>query len=359
MFKSLDTQTLEEIIILDPNWNESTLGKLRTKSRDDHLACPVCKEPVHVRAGKKNRWHFAHKSLSDCPLKHESPNVLQARSLLYKWLKSKYSSRVTIEKHFPETNLPRTLDCYVEVSENKKFGYWILEKGIRSRFPIQSALSDLDLEITWICLSSMLRINEKRLKSVHLTPTERDFSYSSNYNDIYSSYDESLNYFDLDSCSVITLRGLRCVHAPQEYTFSVKLKDDLQEMLISPANGELVHKAEHQKLQEHYAAIQQEQQRQEEERQQQFERQNWLNEQIRKEAYKSKAPLYTAPIGTTSNQQEHVEKPTATISSDYGEQYPCSVCGAITSNWTTLDLGTNTCVCSRECLRKRQEKRFQ
>ncbi len=359
MFKSLDTQTLEEIIILDPYWNESTLVELRTKSRDDHLTCPVCKEPVHVRAGKKKRWHFAHKSLSDCPLKHESPNVLQARGLLYKWLSSKYPGRVTVEKHFPESNLPRTLDCYVDVSEKLKFGYWILEKGIRSRFPIQSALSDLGLEITWICLTSMLRINEKRLKSVNLTPTERDFTYSSNYNDIYSSYGESLNYFDLDSCSFLTFRGLRCVHEPQEYTFAVKLKDDLQNMLISPVNGELVHKAEHQKLQEHYAAIQQEQQRQEEERQQQLLKQHRLNEQIRKEAYKSKASLSAAPIETTSSQQDHNEKPTAIISSDYGEQYPCRVCGTITSNWTTLDLGTNTCVCSRECLKTTQANRFQ
>jgi competence CoiA-like predicted nuclease len=145
MFKSTDCQSNQQIIILDPYWNEETIDQLRVKGRENSLVCPICKQPVHLRAGGKNRWHFAHKDLSNCPLKHESPNILQARSLLYKWLKSKYGDRVTIEKHFPHSDLSRPLDCYVEISEKQKFGYWILEKGVRSRFPIEMALSELNI----------------------------------------------------------------------------------------------------------------------------------------------------------------------------------------------------------------------
>ena len=38
---------------------------------------------AQVRAGEIKRWHFAHKHLQDCPLQHESPQILQARALLY------------------------------------------------------------------------------------------------------------------------------------------------------------------------------------------------------------------------------------------------------------------------------------
>lgn len=85
---------------------------------------PRLQTAVHVRAGEKKRWHFAHKNLSDCPLRHESLDVLQARSLLYRWLKTKFGDKVTIEKHFLESTLPRPLDCYVVLSANKLVGYW-------------------------------------------------------------------------------------------------------------------------------------------------------------------------------------------------------------------------------------------
>ena len=319
MFKVFDTQTSKEIIILDPYWNDSTLNILRTMSRDDHLACPVCKEPVLVRAGEIKRWHFAHRNLSDCPLKHESPNLLQARSFLYAWLKSKYPDKVTIEKHFPESGLPRPLDCYVDVSENKKFGYWILDKGIRSRYQIQHALSDLNLEITWIFLSNMLRIDKEKSTSVHLTPTERDLANQSIYNEIHHSCHESITYFNIDDNSVTTLRGLRCIHLPQE--------------------------SEHEKLQRHYADLELKQQRQEEERQLRIDIQKELNEKIRKEAYSSKASVSHGTPKTTQN----------TSNNDFNKPYPCSICGATTANWAALDLSTNTCICSRECLKRKRE----
>jgi len=191
MFKSIDCQTSQEIIILDPSWNDETIGHLRSKGKENQLACPVCKQQVNVKAGEKRRWHFAHKNLSDCPLKNESPNVLQARSILYTWLKSKYGDTVTVEKYFPESALPRPLDCYIEISEKQKFGYWILEKGIRSRPPLESALTELNIAITWVFLSTMLKVDKEKLDSVHLSPTERDFTYPSEYNSMYSQYDQA------------------------------------------------------------------------------------------------------------------------------------------------------------------------
>lgn len=356
MFKSVDNQTGQEIIILDPAWNDSTIEILRTKSQDNQLACPTCKQPVHVRAGKKKRWHFAHKDLSDCPLKHESPNILQARSLLYKWLKLKFDDKVTIEKNFPESELPRPLDCYVEVSENQKFGYWILEKGIRSRYPLEQSFSQLNINVTWVFLSSMLKIDAEKLTSVHLSPTERDFAYSSDYNQIYSQCDESINYLNIDDGTVTTLRGLRCVHLPQQYKFSIQLKDNLENLLVSPKTGEIVYKNEHEKLREHQEALESELQRIEEERILELQR----REEQRKQPRRSENILLQQQIdaGYEHKSSEYVpssdiskENAQSSLNDGSNELYQCVVCETMTASWTTLDLATNTCVCSRECLR--------
>ncbi|MCP4297718.1 MAG: hypothetical protein GY786_19130, partial [Proteobacteria bacterium] len=250
MFKALGRQVEEEIIILDPYWNENTIVPLRKTGRKDDLICPVCKQPVHVRAGKKKRWHFAHKDLSNCPLKHESPNILQARGLLYSWLKTKLGDKVTIEKHFPSTNLPRPIDCFVEMSSDKKIGYWILEKGIRDRWALQQTFSYLGISIIWIPLEDMLKVDEENPDSVHLTPTERDLLFFSEYNQLYSQFDSALTYLNLSEQTALTLRGLNCIHLPQVYRCNIKMKNDLSQMLFSPQTGELVHPGEHERLEE-------------------------------------------------------------------------------------------------------------
>jgi hypothetical protein len=241
MFKAQKGLTQEEIIIIDPYWNEETIGLLRQQGRDDQLICPVCKQPVLVRAGKKKRWHFAHKDLSNCPLKHESPNILQARVILYTWLKTKLGDQVTIEKHFPGIDLPRPIDCYVELSNQQKIGYWIMERGIRDRWTLQHTFSNLNMSIIWVPLLDMLRVDEEDPAAVHLTPTERDIAFFSDYNQLYSHFDCALSYLDVDNKTVLTLRGLNCVHLPQKYQFDFKLVTAIDEMLFFPQTGELVH----------------------------------------------------------------------------------------------------------------------
>ncbi len=248
MFKAQDGLTEEDIIILDPYWNEDTIEPLRKQGRDDNLICPVCKQPVQVRAGRKKRWHFAHKDLSNCPLKQESPNVLQARVLLYSWLQAKLGEKVTVEKHFPGADLPRPVDCYVELSSDQKIGYWILERGLRDRWTLQNTLSHMGVSIVWVPLKDMLKVDEEDDGSVHLTPTERDIAFSSDYNQLYSHFDSALSYLDVDKKTVLTLRGLNCVHLPQKYRFDFKLKNDLNQILFVPQTGELVHPGEHERL---------------------------------------------------------------------------------------------------------------
>lgn len=351
MFKSLDCQSSQEVIILDPHWNKETIVPLRSKGREGYLVCPVCKQPVHVRAGERNRWHFAHNIISNCPLKHESANLLQARGLLYTWLRSKYGGKVTVEKHFPDLNLPRSLDCYVEISDEQKLGYWILDKGIRSRYPLQYAFSNLDISIVWVLLSSMLKIDDESPESVHLSPTERDFIYPSEYNPIYSHYDSALNYLDIEDTSVTTLRGLNCTHFPQKFSFDAALKDDLRNMLISPKTGEFVHPGEHERLLEL-----QERLRFEEEQQRQNEIKEHRERELTKQRYLESLAA-RSPLPKT-NYTPHVQTPNNAFTENTGnKQYPCSVCGILTGNWVIFDGKTDTCVCTRDCLRTQQKNR--
>jgi hypothetical protein len=359
MFKAQRGLKEEEIIILDPYWNEENIELLRKQGRADELTCPVCKQPVLVRAGKKKRWHFAHKDLTNCPLKHESLNVLQARVLLYSWLKLKLGGKVTVEQYFPGTDLPRPVDCYAELSNEQKIGYWILDKGIRDRWALQHTFSQLGISIVWVPLTDMLREDEEDQGTVHLTPTERDISSSSDYNQLYSQFDNSLSYLDVEEKTVVTLRGLNCIHSPQKYRFDSKLVSLLVQMLFLPQTGEFVHPGEHERLeelrreieeQERLAAIEEQKRREEEKKRQQelAEQRKRMFSQDRSQTgyvkdYVSKTP---SPIPKPPK-----EKKRESESFDYlDKQYPCRICGNMTVNWTSLDLGSKTCICSRECL---------
>lgn len=360
MFKSMDSITNRDVVILDPIWNDTTIGSLRVKSREDHLLCPTCKQPVRVRAGEKKRWHFAHKTLSDCPLAYESQTILQARSLLYKWLNSKLGDILTIEKHFPGSDLPRPIDCYYETSAHHKIGYWILEKGLRSRFPLQGTLNDLNIEIQWIFLSNMIRIDEEDSDSLHLCPTERDFAFTSQINQLYSPYDQALNYLDVDSCKVTTFRGLHCVHLPQLYRFHAKLQNDLENVLVIKSTGELVHPGEYEELklleerrriEEQRKAVQKKRQQEELLKQQEiFRREQLIKQQEREAQQKERA----AASNTLPRVPPEIRQPSASGTGYLRGPFRCVVCGKFTENWTTLDTKTNTCVCSIECLRKQQ-----
>lgn len=368
MYKAQIALTGEEIIILDPVWSGESIESLRQQGREGKLICHVCKQPVLVRAGEKRRWHFAHKDLTNCPLKNESPLVLQAKVLLYNWLKSKLGPKVTIEKHFPGTDLLRPIDCYAELLNGQKIGYWILEKGIRNRWAIQCALSSLGISTVWVPLVSILREDDIEQNSAHLTPTERDIAFSSNYSQLYSDFDKSLSYLDVERKEVLTIRGLRCIHSPQKYKFAFKLATDLDQMLFHPQTGELVHPCEHEGLQELRREIEEQEriraikelESQEQERAHQkklAERQkDVLSRPFNQKRQGKRYDPKPSAAYTKVRKEENVSSMHSAAYNHLNETYPCQVCGEMTVNWTFLDLGSKTCICSRECLKRSRER---
>lgn len=364
MFKAQVGITQKEIIILDPYWDEETIKVLRQQGRDDGLICPVCKQPVLVRAGEKKRWHFAHKDLTNCPLRHESPDVLQARVLLYSWLKSKLAEKVTVERHFDGVDLPRPIDCYVEFSNKQKIGYWILDRGFRDRRTLQYTLSRLGISIVWVPLTAMIRQDGEDQGTIHLTPTERDITFSSAYNQLYSPFDSSLSYLDVEDKRVMTLRGLKCVHSPQKYQFDFKLVTALDQMLFLSKTGELVHPGEHERLGELRKEVKEQERIRIIEEQNRHERERTrlkeLAEQRKRMLTKVKIQPESADQDVTRSQvpspkPSKNEKQESQSNNCLEKVYPCRICGTMTKNWTSLDLGSKTCICSRECLTRSHE----
>src|SRR5512138_2593900 len=118
MYKAVHAQTREEIVILSPRWCER-IAALRALDRANQLVCQGCRQPLRVKAGAVKRPHFAHKHLNACSFGSESPEILNARAVLYDWLVRQFGQNpghsVTVEKQVEGFQLPRPVDCWVEI----------------------------------------------------------------------------------------------------------------------------------------------------------------------------------------------------------------------------------------------------
>lgn len=114
MFKALDTTTGRPVISLDDR-GRGWPAELRRKGRDDLLHCPTCRQAVILRAGPEKRLHFAHRSLGNCPTQAEPPELLEARAVLYEWLRSKFADAATLERPADGGQTPRPLRTRIVV----------------------------------------------------------------------------------------------------------------------------------------------------------------------------------------------------------------------------------------------------
>jgi len=247
MFKSLNIQDGNEVVILDPKWVQD-IEKLRVMSREDLLVCQGCNHPVGVRAGQERRPHFAHKNLGDCTYVEESLSLRNARAVLYEWLVGKFGDKVTIEKKVDSVAFPRPIDCWVE-KDSKTFAYWIFDRGLKleKRMQLFECFLELKVIVNYVFSTDMLRRDENHPDSILLTTTEREFLSRSSYD---LGHGNTIHYLDSENRRITTFRGVRLVHQPQVYG-GYHLESDLEETLVSPKNGEFVHKAEHERIQQH------------------------------------------------------------------------------------------------------------
>ena len=221
MFKAFDTQLDRHVVSLDPVWDEQ-IEALRGWGRAGRLVCPVCRQAVLLRAGEIMRRHFAHKDLSQCPLGHESAEVLAGRAALYAWLNTKFPVGVTLEKHFEADSdggyqLPRGVDCWVERPGKRSLAYWLVDGKIEpdERMQIPRFLAARNAALNWLFLPRDAR--RGRLPGrVNLSATERELLTPSEFDAVYCASgisEGSLHCLDPESQVLTTYRALVCVEA--------------------------------------------------------------------------------------------------------------------------------------------------
>ena len=181
MFKAIHTRDNQEIIILDPAWEDATqLNVLRDQDHRDLLICQECRQPVRVRAGEERQWHFAHKQRQNCIYQSESATLLYARATLYRWLVEKFGAdQVALEQKMEDLDFPRPIDVWVR-GEKGSIAYWIIDTGIKTdiREVLRQRFQQLGVHIQWVFTTSMLREQEEPGR-VTLTTTERDLMTAS------------------------------------------------------------------------------------------------------------------------------------------------------------------------------------
>lgn len=350
MFKALNKRTDQEIIILAPEWIDQ-IDHLRTLGRQDILVCQECKQPVRVRAGEIRIQHFAHKHQQDCPYGHESPTLLKAKMILYKWLCSKFGAGVTLEKRL-EGDLPRYVDCWVGV-ESCSFAYWIIESGMRlqKRKTIKEGLTQAQASVNWVFVADILNEDENDSNRVHLSTTEREFMQQSVYDEMTQGWrlgvGESLHYLDPDSETLITFRNLHLIHGPQMYE-GTKKESEISSVLVSPKTGEFVHPGEHEALQE-YEKRKREREKEQRKQADALQRHRYTrNALVQSSPLVPYEPLQKSGLGDV---QQYTQEENSVSPSPVKLEATCRICGARTSDWVVHYAANNTCEC-RECAYK-------
>jgi hypothetical protein len=326
MYKSLEIQTLSEIVILEKRWKDR-IDEIRRWSVNDRLVCPGCRQPVRLKAGIFKRWHFAHKHLQNCPLSHQSPTLLNARAILYDWISDKpfqTPSTIEIEKSSPD--LPRPIDILV-TTEQKQIAFWIIDTRLTPdiRHQIKDTLAKTNCHVNWLFTGNMLREDPYHPGWVHLTTTEREFLQPSALDILAEAAGEepglSIHYLDLDRSHLITFRRLYIHHPPQRFS-GRKIENALVQVKIMFETGEFIHPIEVTWLETYRQKVYSIQKR--------LAKQKQIQANFPKE--KKDLSFSTENIHRQPFQREAI----------------CRICGKTTSDWVSFSGKTGSCLC-RQC----------
>jgi hypothetical protein len=341
MYKAIHAQSGAEIIILSPFWKKK-INQLREMDAQDILVCQGCRQPLRVKAGEIKRPHFAHKHLQACSFGVETPEILNARAVLYGWLERQFGESVTLEKLPQGVDLPRAIDCWVD-APGGAMAYWIIEAGIKlePRLTIKSAIDQLKVHAHWICLSSMLHVEKKEFQSLLLSPTERAFLQTTPYDEMEAGAGvpgATLHYLDAQTEILTTYRALTLFHRPNWYK-GLRKTTKLEKILASRLDGGFIHPGEMTRL----STIREKKKRLE------TRRQKFLEQETSRQVHLSADPpvyprrsLLSEPVREEARQ------------ADFVDPLPCETCGQITSDYWSVFYaasGRKLCRC-RDCLEK-------
>jgi hypothetical protein len=311
VFSAKDKESDKKVTSLDPAWR-SRFDELRALAASERLVCPGCARPVRFRVGEQRRPHFAHVSLSECPLSRQSAEVLEAKAQLYEWLTGKYPSKVEFDVDMQLPDCDRVMDLLVHPKDDLSFAYWVFDRAPRNRHAL---LHSLPGHVMRNVVQTQSAHRKGEDDTILLTAAQRDFIGSSKFDP--SPQRGHLHFLDTEDGTVTIYRGIHCVHPPSHFGWQVVREEPLMTALISPEDGEITFSGD----------VADWRQRQQE-------------ENVRRAGH--------APVTPDVPPRRHPSRP----SSSYILNQPltCEKCGVKTTEWMQATPGKGLCIC-RGCTR--------
>ncbi|MFO1490192.1 MAG: competence protein CoiA family protein [Kiritimatiellia bacterium] len=382
MFQVWDQSRNCKVYCRDEVWSRRP-GELREWAREGRLVCHVCRKSTRFRAGDKRRPHFAHLRKSDCPLGKQSPEVLEAKALVFEWLRAKQRKKdgvliqVDMDEPVPGRGDLRA-DVLARTHKGFVFAYWFFDRQQRNRERWLQLRSET-FRAHFIHLTSTLVLKEPHY--IELTASQRDFiACPSRYDPCVGGNEgDHLTFLNPDTGQVSIYRRLFCDHPPALFRWGVLRQTPLANALLCPNTGEIVAEADIQALQEHARKEKERLQREEEQRQRQAEERLRTEERLRAagavrqraeaewierrrlhgsrlrahellEQPGTETPGFAslAEAGTSALSRQPTPQPADETPLRVNLPYRCKYCGNMTTVWQRLTGLPDECVC-RDC----------
>ena len=233
-------------------------GGVRERTREGQIVCPTCQQLLWLHAGTLRTWHFAHRSLSNCPHGRVSEGILSARRLLYLF----FQSRITAGKLTGEVNLEPSvkglpddleLDLLLKREGKPPVAVLLLESSLKPhvRSWLPPALEKRGFVFRPVFLASRLKQPDEHADEFLLDTAQREFPIDSAYDEAWLGYScgsSTLHFIDSLKERWTTLRGLHFVHGPQVYRAAKVLSSPMAGLLWSEIHTDWVHGGEADKL---------------------------------------------------------------------------------------------------------------
>jgi len=329
MFVALNTKHRTRVTSIDPKWDNAEEA-LRELAAAGELVCPGCEQFLWLRTGTSRRRHFAHRSLADCPLAHQSVEVSEVKAQLYRWLQAKYPSKVSLDVTLEVGGRGMNMDLVVERENGAKFAYLVFDRQQRDREDIFAFHGTKGLALHFIHTTTTLKVEGG--ESLLLTASQRDFIQVSRFDSGVGLGGRGHLYFVSPEESTVSIyRGLYCAHEPNVYRYGVLRFGTLNSALISPASGEIV-------FDEDVKA-----------------RKAWQERQTAKPLATASAQPASIPAPVKPERKVVVTEKTEEPSMNLEGPFKCEDCGAVTKEWSQASPSGGTCIC-RACSKKRWVK---
>lgn len=373
-----------QIIAYAERWNDR-LGELRRMVASGRLVCPGCEQPLWLRTGMRRRRHFAHRSLSDCPLANQSAEVLEAKRQLFDWLETKYPGRVRYDSTVDGCAATPPADVLVATEKNGTSLYWVFDRQQRDRARFLRVPAGGRVHAHFLHTRAALTLTDDG--ELALTASQREFMTVSDFDRATRDpHDGHLHFILTDEGRVRIYRGLRCTHAPQRFSWQVMDEAVWCDAMIKPGSGEIVLGSDELRWRAWKSDMEAERQRQEQRERAKVEvqrqrmaaaeanrqrmaeaaRRQAEAERVRVESRQRPAPppqaaspalRGTARVDESRGLAGQVrEGPAAEPRYPLAQRLRCEDCGADTADWAVATPHAGTCVCHACTYRRWEEK---